>query len=152
MVCQKLCSRRQRRSSMSNIVFLAPSVDSVTPTTIHGAGHAASITDEAYVASLINDGKASLQGARIRGIYVAPIAATTATVNWTVDQSCTAMKVDYGTTSGYGSSVAATPAAGQGAVTAALATLTTGTLYHYRITVTYGAFTTSTPDLTFRTA
>jgi hypothetical protein len=136
---------------MSNIVFLAPAADSVTPTTIHGAGHAAAITDEAYVASLINDGKAAMQGARIRGIFVAPIGTTTATVNWTVDQPCTGMKVDYGTTASYGTSQNATPASGSGAVVGSLTALTTGTLYHYRISVTFGTYTTSTPDQTFRT-
>jgi len=136
---------------MSNIVFLAPAVDSVTSTTIHGAGHVASITDEDYVARLINDGKAAMQGARIRGIYVAPIATTTATVNWTVDVACTGMVVNYGTTTAYGSNQTATPAAGTGAIVANLTALTTGTLYHYRISVTVGTFTSLTPDLTFRT-
>ena len=136
---------------MSNIVFLAPAVDSVTPTTIHGAGHAASITDEDYVARLINDCKAAMQGARIRGIFVAPIATTTATVNWTVDVACTGMVVNYGTTTAYGSNQTATPAAGTGAIVANLTALTTGTTYHYRISVTVGTFTSLTPDLTFRT-
>jgi hypothetical protein len=137
---------------MSNIVFLAPSQDSVTPTTIHGAGHAAAITDEAYVQRLISDGKAAYQGASIRGIRVAPIAATTATVNWTVDQPCTGMVVNYGPTTAYGSSLAGSPASGSGPVTAALTGLTTATLYHYQISVTVGTFTTRTPDLTFTTA
>ncbi len=136
---------------MSNIVFLAPAVDSVTATTVHGAGHAASITDEAYVASLIASGKAAYQGAGIRGIYVAPIATTTATVNFYVDQPCTAMAVKYGTTTAIGSTQAATPASGQGAVTAALTALTTGTLYYYAVTVTYGSFVTQSPTSTFRT-
>jgi len=136
---------------MSNIVFLAPAVDSVTPTTIHGAGHAASITDEAYVRDLINSGKAAMQGANIRGIYVAPIATTTATVNWTVDVACTGMVVNYGTTTAYGSNQNATPAAGTGAIVANLTALTTGTTYHYRISVTVGSYTSLTPDLTFRT-
>jgi len=137
---------------MSNIIFLAPSVDSVTPTTIHGAGHTASITDETYVASLINDGKAAMQGARIRGAFVAPIAATTATVNWTVDQACTGMVVNYGTTTAYGSNQAATPASGSGAIVANLTGLTTATLYHYRISVTVGSYVSMTPDRTFTTA
>jgi len=137
---------------MSNIVFLADAQDSVTPTTIYGKGHSGSITDEAFVANLLATGKASLQGAAIRGIFVAPIAATTATVNWTVDSACTAMKVDYGTTAAYGSSATASPAAGSGAITAALTSLTTATLYHYRISVTQGSYVTMTPDLTFRTA
>jgi len=137
---------------MSNIVFLAPAVDSVTPTTIHGAGHAASITDESYVRDLINSGKAAYQGATVRGVFVAPIGTTTATVNWTVDSACTAMAVNYGTTTAYGSTQAGSPASGSGAVTAAITGLTTGTLYHYRITVTQGSFVTLTPDRTFTTA
>jgi len=137
---------------MSNIVFLAPAVDSVTPTTIHGAGHAASITDESYVRDLINSGKAAYQGATVRGVFVAPIGTTTATVNWTVDSACTAMAVNYGTTTAYGSTQAGSPASGSGAVTAAITGLTTGTLYHYRVTVTQGSFVTNTPDRTFTTA
>ena len=137
---------------MSRVVFNAPSQDSATSTTYYGAGHQADIADEAFVASLIASGKAALMGASIRGIYVAPIAATTATVNWTVDQACTGMVVNYGTTTGYGSNQAATPASGQGAVVANLTGLTTGTLYHYRISVTVGTSTTLTPDRTFTTA
>jgi len=137
---------------MSRVIFTAPSQDSVTSTTMHGAGHQADITDEAYVQNLLQTGKASLMGAAIRGIYVAPIAATTATVNWTVDQACTAMKVDFGTTASYGSSQAATPASGSGAVVANLTGLTTGTVYHYRISVTVGSYVTMTPDRTFTTA
>jgi hypothetical protein len=137
---------------MSNIVFLAPSVDSVTATTIHGAGHAASITDEAYVADLINSGKAAYQGARIRGVYVAPIATTTATVNFTVDQACTAMKVNYGTTTALGSSQNATPTSGSGAVVANLTSLTTGTLYYYQVSVTVGSYVSNSQTFSFRTA
>lgn len=136
---------------MSNIVFLAPSVDSVTPTTIYGAGHAASVTDEAYVQRLINDGKAAYQGATPRGIYVAPIATTTATVNFYVDQPCTSMAVKYGTTTALGSTQAATPASGQGAVTGALTGLTTGTTYYYAVTVTYGTYVSQSGTYTFRT-
>jgi len=137
---------------MSNIVFVAPAQDPSTPTTVYGRGHSGSISDESFVASLIASGKASLQGASIRGIFVAPIAATTATVNWIVDSACTAMKVDYGTTASYGSSATASPAAGSGAIVASITGLTTATLYHYRISVTQGSYVTMTPDLTFRTS
>jgi len=137
---------------MSRVVFNAPSQDSVTATTYYGKGHQADITDEAFVQSLIASGKAALMGASIRGISVAPIAATTATVNWVVDQACTGMVVNYGTTTAYGSNQAATPASGSGAIVANLTGLTTATTYHYRISVTVGSFVTLTPDLTFRTA
>ena len=136
---------------MSNIVFLAPSVDSVTATTIHGAGHAASIADEAYVQRLINDGKAAYQGANIRNVFVAPIATTTATVNWIVDSACTAMKVEYGTTTALGSTQNATPTAGTGAVVGNLTALTTGTTYYYRVSVTQGSYVSNTGTFTFRT-
>jgi len=137
---------------MSNIVFVAPSVDSVTGTTVYGAGHSANITDEAFVARLINDGKAAYQGAGIRGIYVAPIATTTATVNWVVDQACTAMKVNYGTTTALGSTQNATPTSGSGAVVANLTALTTGTLYYYSVSVTVGTYVSNSAPATFRTA
>lgn len=137
---------------MSNIVFLAPAVDSVTATTIHGAGHAASIGDETYVQNLIASGKAAYQGATIRNVRVISRAATTAQLGFTVDQPCTAMAANYGTSTGYGSNQAATPASGQGDIVVNLTGLTTATLYHYRITVTVGTFVTLTGDNTFTTA
>ena len=137
---------------MSNVIFLADAQDSVTPTTFYGKDNQANITDEAFVAQLIASGKAAMLGARIRGIFVAPIATTTATVNWIVDVACTGMTVNYGTTTAYGSNQAATPASGSGAIVANLTSLTTGTLYHYRISVTVGTYTTLTQDFTFRTA
>jgi len=138
---------------MTNVIFMAgPVQDSVTPTTFYGKDHQANLTDEAFVQQLILTGKAVPLGARIRGIYVAPIATTTATVNWIVDQACTAMVVNYGTTTAYGSNQNATPAAGSGAIVANLTALTTGTLYHYRISVTVGSYVTMTQDLTFRTS
>ena len=137
---------------MSRVVFNAPSQDPVTPTTYYGAGHQADIADEAFVASLISSGKAALMGAPIRGVYASPIGTTTATINWTVDQPCTGMVVNYGTTTGYGSNQAATPASGSGAIVANLTGLTTGTLYHYRVSVTVGTYTTLTADRTFTTA
>ena len=136
---------------MSRVIFLAPAQDPTTLTTFYGKDNQADMGDEAFVARLINDGKAAYAGARPRGIYVAPIGTTTATVNWVVDQPCTAMKVEYGTTPGLGSSQAATPASGQGAVTAALTGLTTGTLYYYRVSVTVGSAITALPPSTFRT-
>ena len=138
---------------MSRVIFLAPTTqDSVTSTTFYGKDHQADITDEAFVQNLLSTGKASLMGAAIRGIYVAPIATTTASINWTVDQTCSGMVVNYGTTSAYGSNQAATPASGSGPIVANLTGLTTGTLYHYRISVTYGSYVTLTADRTFTTS
>jgi hypothetical protein len=137
---------------MSTIQFLANVPDAVTPTTIYGKGHQMNMTDEVLVASLNNQGKVALMGASIRRVSVTPIGTTTATVNWTVDQPCTGMLVNYGTTTAYGSTQNATPAAGSGDIVANLIGLTTATLYHYRISVTVGTATTLTADGTFTTA
>jgi len=137
---------------MSTVTFLVTTQDTTTPTTVYGAGHIAAIADEAMLRAFQRDGKVSVVGAQVRGSYVAPIAATTATVNFTVDQACTAMAVNYGTTTAYGGTQAATPASGSGAIVANLTGLTTATLYHYRITVTVGTAVTLTPDAVFTTA
>jgi hypothetical protein len=137
---------------MSTITFLADVPDAVTPTTIYGKGHQMSLTDEALVASLNNQGKVALMGAVIRNVRVTAVAATTATIAFTVDQPCTGMAANYGTTTAYGSTQAATPASGSGDIVVNLTGLTTATLYHYRITVTVGSATTLTGDLTFTTA
>jgi len=137
---------------MSRVIFLADVKDAVTATTIYGKDHQMDLADETLVNTLAAQGKVALMGAAIRSVRVSPIAATTATVNWIVDQACTAMKVDYGTSTAYGSSQTATPAAGSGSIVANLAGLTTATLYHYRISVTVGTAVTLSPDLTFTTA
>jgi hypothetical protein len=137
---------------MSRIVYTAPVQDAATPTTVYGAGHQADVADEALVASLIRDGKASLMGATIRNVRVITRAATTAQIGFTVDQPCTAMAANYGVSTAYGSNQAATPAAGVGDVVVNLTGLTTATLYHYRITATVGTYVTLTGDFTFTTA
>jgi hypothetical protein len=137
---------------MSRVIFTALAQDSAVATTYYGAGHQADLADEAYVARLVAEGKAALMGAAIRAAHVGPIADTTAAISWTVDQPCTDMKVDYGPTAAYGSSQAATPASGSGAIVASLTGLVTATLYHYRISVTCGGFTTLSADGTFTTA
>jgi hypothetical protein len=136
---------------MSRVIFLTDVPDASVPTTIYGKDHQADITDEAWVQARVREGKLALMGAAIRQSSVSPLGTTTATVNWYVDQPCTAMKVDYGTTTAYGSSQAATPAAGSGAILANLTGLTTATTYHYRISVTVGTAVTLSADLTFRT-
>lgn len=136
---------------MSSVVFLTTQRDTTTPTTIYGKDEVVSLTDEAMVRAFQREGKAALVGADIRSIRVTPIATTSATVNFVVDQPCTAMAVNYGTTTAYGSNQAATPAAGSGAIVANLTGLTTGTLYHYRVSVTVGTAVTLSPDQTFTT-
>lgn len=137
---------------MSQVVFLTTVADTTTPTTIYGKGQVASIADEAMVRAFNREGKVALVGTDVRQVRVTPIAATTATVNWTVDQPCTGMLVNYGTTTAVSSSQAATPASGTGAIVANLTGLTTATLYYYRISVTSGGGTTLSPTYTFTTA
>jgi len=137
---------------MSDVIFLAETQDASTATTIYGKGHQMSLADEAAVLAFTLQGKAALRGTAIRQPRASPIGTTTATINWTVDQACTAMKVDYGTTTAYGSSQAATPAAGSGAIVANLTGLTTATTYHYRVSVTCNGAVTMTTDQTFRTS
>jgi hypothetical protein len=137
---------------MSNVVFLADARDTTTQTTIYAKDELVSLTDEAMVRAFNRDGKCALVGADVRQVRVSPIATTTATINFTVDQPCTAMAANYGLTTSYGSNQAATPASGVGAVIVSLTGLTTATLYHYRITVTVGTAVTLTQDLTFTTA
>lgn len=137
---------------MSTVVFLANVRDTTTPTTIYARDEVATIADEAMVRAFQREGKCAVTGAQIRNHYVAPIAATTATVNFTVDQACTGMLVNYGTTTAVSSSQAATPASGSGAIVANLTGLTTATLYYYRISVTVGTATTMSPTYTFTTA
>lgn len=136
---------------MSRVIFLANAQDPATATTFYGRDHQADLTDETFVRTLLLQGKAALMGTAIRAPRVSAKTTTTATIAWTVDQACTAMKVDFGTTTAYGSSQAATPASGSGDITAALTGLTTATLYHYRVSVTCNGFVTMTVDGTFTT-
>lgn len=137
---------------MSTVVFLADARDTTTPTIVYGKEHTANIADEAMVRAFNAQGKCALMGAESRGVRVSPIGTTTATVNWIVDQPATAMKVDYGLTTAYGSSQNATTPSGVGVMLALLTGLTTGTLYHYRISTTVGTAVTLSPDFTFTTA
>jgi hypothetical protein len=137
---------------VSRVIFLADVKDAVTPTTIYGKDHQLDLADEALVMALSNQGKVALMGAAIRLIRVTAVGTTTATIAWTVDQIVTSTRVDYGLTTSYGSTQNGTPLTGGGAVTANLATLTTATLYHYRIVTVQGGFTTYSADLTFTTS
>lgn len=137
---------------MSRIIYLARVQDTATPTTVYGKDHQADVTDEALVLSLIQSGKAALMGATVRNVRVITRAATTAQLGFTVDSACTAMAANYGTSTAYGSTQAATPAAGTGDIVVNLTGLTTATLYHYRITVTQGTYVTLTGDFIFTTA
>jgi MSHA biogenesis protein MshQ len=87
------------------------------------------------------------------------LSGTGATLNGTVSSngSSTAVTFDYGLTTGYGSTVAATPsplAAGASgtAVSAVLTGLTCNTIYHYRVNGVNSAGTTNGGDLTFATS
>lgn len=136
---------------MSNVVFLANTVDASTATTFYGVGHQASITDETQVALWNAQGKVAVLGSVPRNPRVTALGTTTATVAYEVDAACTSSRVEYGLTTAYGSNQAGTPATGGGTVTAAITGLTTGTTYHYRIVVVTGSYTAATGDFTLRT-
>jgi hypothetical protein len=137
---------------VSTVIFLADVKDAVTATTIYGKDNQLTLTDEALVRTLNNQGKVALMGADMRQVRVSPIGTTTATVNWIVDQTVTSTRVEYGLTTAYGTNVNGSPLTGGGAVTANLVSLTTATLYHYRIQTVQGGFTTYSADLTFTTS
>ena len=86
------------------------------------------------------------------------ITSSGATVNGTVNahNATTAVSVEYGLTTGYGQTAAASPASVTGntasAIAASLSGLAANTLYHYRIKAVNSAGTTYSPDATFTTA
>ena len=85
------------------------------------------------------------------------ITTASATISGTVNPNgtTTSAQFEYGTTISYGStaSVTISPSNGTSAqnVSANLSSLTSGTLYHYRLTATNAAGTSSTSDGTFTT-
>lgn len=86
------------------------------------------------------------------------IGLTTATLNGTVNanSSSTTVTFQYGLTVAYGSTVAGVPSPVTGGVatpvSAAIAGLTSNTLYHYRVVGTNAGGTSNGTDLTFTTA
>ena len=89
-------------------------------------------------------------GPAITGVTVSGLTNVAATIGWTTDQASTT-RIEYGLTSGYGSSTTLDPAL----VTAhsqTLTGLTGGTVYHYRVISTNGSGVISvTADATFTT-
>lgn len=137
---------------MSTVVFLADARDTTTPTIVYGKDHTATIADEAMVRAFNAQGKCALSGADIRKVRAPAVTATGATIVFSFDVPVTAVAVNYGTTTAYGTNQNATPTsqpAGETSVT--LSGLTTGTLYHYRVTATVGSAVTLSPDYTFTT-
>ena len=86
--------------------------------------------------------------ATISGVSVSP-TATTAVVSWTTSSSANS-RVDYGTTTAYGSNVSDSTLVTSHSLT--LNSLTCGTTYHYKITSVGSAGSASTADATFTTS
>jgi parallel beta-helix repeat protein len=87
----------------------------------------------------------------LSGVAASGIAQSVATIGWTTDEGATS-RVQYGTTTGYGSQTAldGTLATGH---QVSLSGLTAGTLYHYRVISTDAAGNTATSaDFTFTTS
>jgi hypothetical protein len=86
------------------------------------------------------------------------VAGTTATLNGTVNPNglVTTAQFEYGLTTSYGSTASVTLSPNNGSsaqgVSAAIAGLSPGTPYHYRLTATNSVDTTNTSDATFTTA
>ncbi len=86
-------------------------------------------------------------GITISGVSVSP-TATTAVVSWTTSSSANS-RVDYGTTTAYGSNVSDSTLVTSHSLT--INSLTCGTTYHYEITSVGSAGSASTADATFTT-
>ena len=138
---------------MSDIIFVAgPVQDPSAPTVYYGIGHQGTFTDENQVRTWRAQGKAAYRGAYPHRPRVTAIAATTATIQWEVAAVCTSTRVEYGTTTAYGTNVNGSPLTGGGVVSANLSGLTTATLYHYRVQVVDAGGTSYTADATFTTS
>jgi hypothetical protein len=86
----------------------------------------------------------------ISQVTVSALTATSAKVDWTTDQPSTS-KLDYGTTTAYGSSIAANPSLAL-SHSVSLRGLTPGTGYDYAATSTNAAgMQNSSPNLKFTT-
>ena len=84
----------------------------------------------------------------ISGVSVSP-TATTAVVSWTTSSSANS-RVDYGTTTAYGSNVSNSTQVTSHSLT--LTSLACNTTYHYEITSVGSAGSASTADATFTTS
>jgi hypothetical protein len=102
--------------------------------------------------------KASISPPALTVAAASSVADTTATLNGTVNPNglVTAAQFEYGLTSSYGSTASVTLSPNNGSsaqgVSAAIAGLSPGTAYHYRLTATNSVDTTNTSDATFTTA
>ncbi len=86
----------------------------------------------------------------ITAVAPSAITTTTATIAWTTDVTSTANIVEYGLTSGLGSTN--TTDVGTTSHSAALTSLTADRTYYYRVKSTAGGSTTSSDILTFTTS
>ncbi|MBL9144408.1 MAG: choice-of-anchor D domain-containing protein [Verrucomicrobiaceae bacterium] len=93
----------------------------------------------------------------VAALAVSNVSSTDATLNGTVNAvgGSATVTFEYGLTTGYGSTVTATPSPVTGSsatsVSAALTGLAPGTTYHYRLTATSAGGTTTGADQTFTT-
>ena len=102
--------------------------------------------------------KASISPPTLTVAAASSVADTTATLNGTVNPNglVTTAQFEYGLTTSYGSTASVTLSPNNGSsaqgVSAAIAGLSPGTAYHYRLTATNSVDTTNTSDATFTTA
>lgn len=135
---------------ISNINGLSPG------STYHVRGYATNSIGTAYGADLIFTTLGQVPSSLVQS--ATGISATSATLNGTVNPNdlSTIVTFEYGTTSSYGSSVAATPSPVTGNTMANVSVEVTGllpaTTYHYRVKTVNSLGTTYSEDKTFTTA
>jgi len=117
-------------------------ISSASPCIDKGAVHAKQLTKDADGAGRVSGNAVDLGAYEVNAFTTNPataVGATSATLNGMVNANNTATTIsfEYGTTTTYGSSVAAIPAlvsdASYTSVTAEITGLTPGTVYHYRV-------------------
>jgi chitodextrinase len=110
-----------------------------------------SINSNAYTLRLTTSGGTGGSGPVISGVSVSSITTSSATVTWTTDVAATS-QVEYGATTAYGSLTTLNSSL----VTShsvSLASLTTNTLYHYRVrSKNSGGIETISGDFVFQTS
>lgn len=132
----------------ANVTSHSVVLSGLSPTTLY---HYQVVSGNAYGSAESDDFTVTTAGAPgISGVNANGITASGATIVWTTDVPADS-QVEYGTTTGYGSSSALYPAM----VTAhsvSLGGLTASTLYHYRVRSANAGGTTHSGDHTFTTS
>jgi hypothetical protein len=120
---------------------------------VYGKGHALNFADDVQFRVFQSEGKVASFIPAARAIGLTAVAATTATITFTVDQPAWFIRVLYGPTMAFGSQQDATPPSGVGTIVCNLTGLTMNTTYYYfvRLHDVSGSTGVDTAPLTFKT-